>query len=219
MTITASAEDYLEAIYNLAQVKSPVSTSALADRVRVTPASASQMMRGLSEQGLAEYSPYRGVTLTQAGRRQALGLLRRHRLWERFLFDHLEMGWAELCDEACRLEHATSEAVENRLAEMLGEPEFCPHGHPVPTAQGVVTTEEPRLSVDGLKPGDKGVICRVPEGERDLLQYLSELRLVPESVVEMEKKSPLGGPLMVKVEGVSHALSREVAAQIMVRFI
>jgi DtxR family Mn-dependent transcriptional regulator len=216
MTITANAEDYLEAIHRLERAKSPVSTSALAERLGVSPASATQMMRNLSEQGLADYSPYQGIALTQAGRERALGLLRRHRLWERFLFDRLEIGWAEVHDEACRLEHATSEAVEERLAEMLGEPEFCPHGHPVPTAGGI-TEEEPLLSLASLNPRQKGAIVQVPEGERELLQYLSELKLVPESVVEMERKSSLGGPLMVKVEGVSQALDREVADQIMVR--
>lgn len=212
---TTGFQEYLEAIYHLQKEESPVSTSALAERLGVSPASASEMMHRLSAQGLTEGRHYEGVSLTETGRRLALATVRRHRLWERFLYDVLGMDWAELDDDACRLEHLTSKVVEERLARLLGEPESCPHGHPLPSAEGEL---QPELGVplEELGPGQSGVIRLVPEGAKEMLQYLAELGLLPGRLVEVEEQAPFGGPLMVKAGGISRALARDLASKIMV---
>ena len=129
-------EEYLETICKLEQAASPVATSALARQLGISPASVSEMAMKLAEQGLVTREPYKGVALTAKGKHQALILIRRHRLWERFLTDVRGLPWDQVHEEACRLEHVTSRQVEERLAQLLGEPETCPHGYPILTAEG-----------------------------------------------------------------------------------
>jgi len=211
-----TVEEYLEAIYKLEQEVSPVTTSALAARLDLSPASVSEMTRKLAQQELALYEPYRGVSLTEDGRRTALRLIRRHRLWERFLTDLLGLNWDVVHEEACRLEHAASDLVTERLAEVLERSETCPHGHPIPTAQGEVAVEATK-PLTGLEPGEKGLVQNIVEERRDLLRYLKDLGLVPEATVYLEAKAPFEGPLTVRVEGKQHILGQRAASLVMVK--
>ena len=214
--ISDSIQEYLEIIYKLEQEVSPVTTSALAERLGVSAASVSEMTTKLAEQGLVTREPYKGVVLTADGRSQALVLIRRHRLWERFLTDVLDLSWDQVHEEACRLEHATSPLVEQRLAQFLGEPETCPHGHPMPTATGRMAVEA-GCSLAELTAGQRAKILRVPERDSALLQYLAALGLEPEATIRVEEVSPFQGPLTVLVGKARHILGRELASKIVVQ--
>jgi len=214
--VSDSIQEYLEIIYKLEQETSPVTTSALAKRLGVSAASVSEMMAKLAEQGLVTREPYKGVVLTADGRSQALALIRRHRLWERFLTDILNLSWDQVHEEACRLEHATSPLVEERLAQFLGEPETCPHGHPMPTAAGELDIEA-GCPLAELIVGQRATILRVPEGDPTLLQYLDDLGLKPGITLQVEAVAPFQGPLTVQVGEARHVLGRELASKIIVQ--
>jgi len=214
--VTESVEEYLEAIYKLKEEGQPVALSTLAECLAISSVSANEMVRKLVEQKLVLYEPYKGVSLTPMGQAQALAVIRRHRLWERFLADVLGLSWDLVHEEACRLEHATSPLVEERLAQFLGEPETCPHGHPMPTVEGEMVVEAGSPMAE-LTAGQRARVLRVPEGDDDLLRYLATLGLEPQATVQVEAVAPFQGPLTVQVGGVRHVLGRELASQIVVR--
>ncbi|MBC8248462.1 MAG: metal-dependent transcriptional regulator [Anaerolineales bacterium] len=214
--VTESAEEYLETIYKLGEEGQPVALSALAECLDISSVSANEMVRKLVEQKLVLYEPYKGVSLTPAGQAQALAVIRRHRLWERFLTDVLGLSWDQVHEEACRLEHVTSPLVEERLAQLLGEPETCPHGHPMPTTEGKMTLEA-GCPLAELTTGQKAKVLRVPEEDVALLQYLAALGLEPHAPVQVEAVAPFQGPLTVQVGEARHVLGRELASQIVVR--
>lgn len=215
-----SAEEYLEAIYRLeGQAEGGVvPLSTLAEHLAISAVSVNQMVRRLEESGLLTYTPYRGVALSEDGRARAAGLVRRHRLWERFLADILGLPWEQVHEEACRLEHATSPLVEAHLARFLEEPKTCPHGYPVPDEGGVVPPQA-RLSLMDVEPGKSGRILSVPERDPALLRYLAQMGLEPGAVVQVEARAPFGGILTVAVAGARHALGKDVAEQIRVQLL
>lgn len=214
--VTESAEEYLEAIYKLGEEGQPVALSTLAECLEISSVSANEMVRKLVERKLVLYEPYKGVSLTPAGQAKALAVIRRHRLWECLLTDVLGLSWDQVHEEACRLEHATSPLVEERLAQLLGEPKTCPHGHPMPTAEGEMAVEA-GCPLAELTAGQRARVLRVPEGDDALLRYLATLGLKPQVTVQVEVAAPFQGPLTVQVGEARHVLGRELASQIVVR--
>jgi len=174
-------------------------------------------VESLERQNLVLHEPYRGVRLTTKGRKLALDVIRRHRLSERFLTDILKMEWSKSHDLACKLEHAiaTKEVLEP-LDEVLGYPKTCPHGNPIPLGSGRIMEEKSELLVD-LKQGERGVITKITDERRDILQYLATLGLVPGAPLSIEEKAPFNGPIMIKVMNASYALGRDVASVIWVK--
>jgi DtxR family Mn-dependent transcriptional regulator len=211
---TDSMEEYLETICKLGGEQSPVALSALAHQMGISSVSANEMIKKLVVRGLVTYEPYKGVRLTAEGQTQALGVIRRHRLWERFLADVLGLPWDRVHEEACQLEHATSSLVEEKLAQFLDEPETCPHGYPV---AGTDCCSEEGLPLSELEPGQCAVVLRVAEYNADLLRYLAELELRPQAVIEIEEVAPFDGPLTVRIGGCRQVVGRQVASQITVR--
>ena len=138
-SLTHSAEDYLKAIYHLTSGGSPASTNQLAEALDLAPASVSGMLKRLAEQGLVDHEPYKGVTLAPEGKRIALRMLRRHRLIEAYLVAHLGYSWDTVHEEAERLEHAVSDTLIERMAQVLGDPQEDPHGDPIPGPDGSLT--------------------------------------------------------------------------------
>lgn len=214
--VSESAEEYIEAICRLEEETTPVATSRLAERLGISPASVSEMLRKLAQRGLVIYQPYKGATLTQEGRRKALSLIRRHRLWERFLTDILGVDWHLVHEEACRLEHAASDEVVERLAKVLERSETCPHGRPIPTQAGETASEvvEPLTE---LEAGNEALVRYVADEGEEFLRYLGELGLVPESTVLVEERAPFEGLLTVRVEGQQHILGQRAASLVMVK--
>jgi DtxR family Mn-dependent transcriptional regulator len=213
--VSASVEHYLKAIYELAGKDQAVSLTDLAEELAISPVSANEMVKKLTKRGLVSYERYKGVTLTPEGWVQALAVTRRHRLWERFLTDVLELSWDHVHEEACRLEHATSPLVEKKLAQFLGWPETCPHGHPVPSPEGKIAPEE-GVPLSEIEPGSQGVVLSVAE-DPELLQYLDSIGLVTQTLFEVEAVAPLEGPLTIRVGDTRHVIGRQVASQIMVQ--
>jgi DtxR family transcriptional regulator, Mn-dependent transcriptional regulator len=211
---TEAIEDYLKAIYALQQDGgTPVSTSAVAERMGVSAPAASSMMKKLASRGLARHELYRGVSLTRGGERVAVEVLRHHRLLEQYLAQRLGVGIDDVHHEAERLEHALSEELEALIDRELGYPTHDPHGHPIPDAELNVTEAPVRTLVD-LEPGETSTVQRVPDHDRQLLGYLSSLGLMPGASVELVSAAPFGGPLIVIVGGAEAAISADLAATI-----
>lgn len=216
-TRTQNAEEYLEAIFKLQRGEEPVTVKRLATELGVAPPSVSEMVGRLRAAGLVrEPVEDRGISLTEAGTAEGATLVRRHRLSERFLVDFLDMPWDAVHDEACKLEHVLSPEVEARLAEHLGNPLTCPHGHAIPAEDGSLAEEDLR-PLSGLEPGEHAVIGCIAEERSDLLRYLASLGLLPDTVITVESVAPFNGPLLVRVGGSQYALGREVTDKIMVR--
>ncbi|HEY4621265.1 MAG TPA: metal-dependent transcriptional regulator [Gaiellaceae bacterium] len=211
--LTVAVQDYLKAIYALEAAGRRVTTSALAARMGVAAPSATAMTKRLAELGLVERAPYRGVALTEAGRLGALEVLRHHRLLERYLADRLGVSLDEVHAEADRLEHALSEELEAKIDAELGYPTHDPHGDPIPDRELRLEAGRDRTLVD-LAPGERASVSRVPDGDPELLRYLTELGLVPGSDVELVTLAPFEGPITVRTQNGEHAISRQLADRI-----
>ena len=209
-----AAQDYLKAIWKLEQ-GGRATTSAIADELGVSPASATGMLKRLASLGLVEHERYHGASLTLAGERVALEVVRHHRLLELYLMEALGLGWDEVHAEADRLEHHLSEEVEARIDAALGFPKRDPHGDPIPSAELELVTD-PARTLGDLRRGDEAVILCVPDSDPALLRYLAELGLFPERHVVIVERAPFGGPLTVEVEGAQHAIAIELADRIAV---
>jgi DtxR family Mn-dependent transcriptional regulator len=190
-------ENYAKAIYHLQQRgEGPVNTGAIAERVGVTPASSSAMVRRMAEEGLVEHAPYHGVRLTSKGEAVALEVLRHHRLIEAFLA-RLGMPWDRVHDEAERLEHVISEELEELIARFLGDPTRDPHGDPIPTADLEIDEPDTRRLSD-MEPGERGTVVRISDSDPAMLRYLAELGVSPGDPVRVVERQPFGGPITVR---------------------
>jgi DtxR family Mn-dependent transcriptional regulator len=210
-----AVQDYLREIYKLQSEGAPVKTSTLARRMSVAPPSATAMVKRLAALGLADHQLYRGVRLTRAGERIALEVIRHHRLLELYLAKTFELGLDAVHAEADRLEHALSEALEARIDEALSSPTQDPHGDPIPDARLRIVPVEAR-PLTALEPGEQATVEQVPDGDGDVLRYLSTLALVPGQNVVLVQAAPFGGPLTIRTGGGEAAISRELGAKIRV---
>lgn len=215
-----SVENYLADIYRLQteqeEPRQPgaVSTGAVADRRRVSPASASAMFRRLSREGLLVYREYEGVSLTDEGERLALTVVRRHRIVERFLTDVLGMPWESVDGLADQMEHAFPDEVIAALERFLGNPLTCPHGYPIPDRTGHLERIQLRR-VSELGAGESGLVARVDERVPGLLQYLDEIGMTPGTLVTVEEHNSIDETVSVSVRGqhrvigprITHAVS------------
>ena len=200
-------EDYVKAIYALGEDGTgSVGTTALAERLALTPGSVSAMVRKLDELGLAAHAPYRGVRLTDEGRRLALEVIRHHRLLELFLAEVLEVPWDRVHAEAEVLEHVLSSELEQTIAAKLGEPTRDPHGDPIPSADFRVDEPDTR-SLDDLDVGASGRFVRISDSDPEMLRYLAARGIRPGERFEVLEREPFGGPLSVRFEhGATHSL-------------
>jgi DtxR family Mn-dependent transcriptional regulator len=215
-SLSPSVGDYLKAIWELTETDA-ASTKQIADRLSVAPASVSNMLGRLRERGLVEYEPYHGALLTARGRTEALRLVRRHRLIETFLLEHLGYSWQEVHEEAERLEHAVSDGFTGRLAEFLGYPDHDPHGDPIPATDGTMPPEDSR-PLGEVEVGEYIVVSRVDHRDAAVLAYLEERELVPGRRLEVREVRALDGVVVVDDEnGNAHALGEPLARSIFVR--
>ncbi len=215
MSITAefsqAVQDYAKAIWSLGRRgEGPVSTSALADRLDVSAASASAMVKRLEALGLVRREPYRGVELSPAGERVALEVLRHHRLLELYLAEALGMPWDRVHDEAEVLEHAISPELSELIAEKLGNPTVDPHGDPIPGLDGEID-EGPTRALRELEPGQRGVFARVSDSDPDMLRWLSEHGIDRGAELEVIERERFGSGLTVRAGGREHALGERLA--------
>ncbi len=195
---TPSVEDYIKAIYK-AQMSSPnVTTQEIASRVGVSAPAVSKMLHRLTTLNLARHTPYLGVHLTPAGEKIALEIVRHHRLLERYLVEALGYSWDEVHDEAERLEHHISEEFEDRIDALLGHPETCPHGDPIPARDGSVKIIPDRALATQGTPAAL-TIRRVSDKDAGLLRHLKSLGLLPGTAIEFLEQEPYGGAFLVRV--------------------
>ncbi len=214
--LTPAMEDYAKTIYKLQEAgEERVSTNGLAVEMGVAPSSVTSMMKSLARIGIVEHTRYHGVRLTIAGERVALEVIRHHRLLERYLQEFLGFGWDEVHDEADRLEHAISERLEERLAELLGNPQTDPHGEPIPTRDGAVVAQS-LVPFEALGLGIRGVISRVVTSDSEKLRYLMVNGLVPGAEFEVLEIAPFGGPIRIRIGDGERSLGPTLASDLLV---
>jgi len=215
-TLSRSVEDYLKVIYALSEKGAAASTSEIASTLEVQPASVSGMIKRLAEFGYVDHAPYRGVRLSERGTREALRIVRRHRILETYLSQRLGYSWDDVHEEAERLEHAASDALIDRMAAALEHPRHDPHGAPIPTRAGVVETiDHPNLAEVAV--GSRVRIRAVQDEDSDRLRYLEARGLLPGVLLSIDARAPFNGPITVRVGGqrgsiqtIGHDLARRI---------
>jgi len=211
--LSSAMEDYLKAIYELGE--EGVTTQALADALKISPASVTGMLKKLAALKLVAYTRYQGAGLTPAGRQVALEVVRHHRLIETYLAQALGYGWHEVHDEAERLEHHISEAFEERIAELLGHPTHDPHGDPIPQRDGSIP-DRPGQPLSEVAVGATVEIIRITKQEREVLRYLAEHNLRPGTVATVLAREPFAGPVLLQCEQRAVSLSSLLAEAVIV---
>jgi len=210
LELSAAIQDYAKAIYALESRGGVASTTALAERLGVRPASVSGMLKKLDALGLILHENYRGARLTESGRKVALEVLRHHRLLELYLAERLGMAWDSVDAEAEVLEHVLSEELEEVIAADLGNPTLDPHGDPIPDRELAIVDVESR-SLDALEPGDVGTFVRVSDSDPEMLRFLTEQGIAPGAEFELIEKQPFDGPLFVRFGDEVHVLGATLA--------
>jgi len=209
-SLTRSVEDYLKAIYQLSPESRPASTSEIAHLLALSPPSVTGMVKRLSEHGLLEHIPYRGVQLTDEGRRAALRMVRRHRLIEAYLVEFLGYSWDTVHPEAERLEHAVSDTLVERMANALGNPDVDPHGDPIPSAEGFVH-ELSCTPLSDIPVGDTVEIHRVHENQPERLRYIASLGIKPGVSITVVDRQPFDDLVTIRVGNQQHVIGHELS--------
>ncbi|MBI3926255.1 MAG: metal-dependent transcriptional regulator [Armatimonadetes bacterium] len=213
--MSESTEMYLLTIYKLNLEHGRAGNSQMAQRLGVSTASITEMVKKLAEKGLVERKG-RGLYLRPKGEKIALKVLRKHRLAERLLTDHLKIPWDQAHEQSCRLEHILADNVVDALDDFLGHPATCPHGHPIPDREGTMAIQEaPPLSE--FRDGSRVEVVRVSEESLEVLRYLDEIGLKPGRQLLIEKVAPFEGPLLIRIDDASLPLSRAIARKVWVK--
>lgn len=220
LMVSNKIEEYIECIYEITRNGKPAKTNHIARCMKVSPASVTEMLRRLSDEGYVEYEKYRGASLTNRGMSIALKIKRKHRLLESFLVRILGMKRDESHVEACRLEHMLSDESERRICQMMNNPQFCPDGKPIPQCEEDCKrcTSEPSIPLTKLDIGDTGIITHLKCDENpSKIRRLISMGFVPGRNIILEEGVPAGGPLIVKLDECRIAIGREYASLVHVK--
>lgn len=210
--VSENIEEYLECIWELTQDGTPARTTDISKKMKVSPASVTEMMQRLDSLGYITYEKYKGVTLTESGNKIGETIKRKHRLLERFLVDVLGIDKEKSHDEACRLEHMLSDESERRISEMMNHPTTCPDGDPIPALdQLCLKKDEGSPVLSELSEGDEGVISHLSCDDPQKIRRIIAMGFVPERCLTVEEKLPMGGPVLVQVGDCRVALAKEYA--------
>jgi len=210
-------EEYLEGIYRLQERDGKAArTGDLVKMLQVAPGTVTNTVERLEREGLVTHVPYKGVKLTEKGRKIAINVIRRHRLSERLLTDILRVKWSEAHQIACKLEHSFTGDLVKKLEKALGHPKTCPHGNPIPTQCGGII-EEKSEPLTSLKPKARAIVVKITREEQGVLEYLANLGLMPEASFEVVNKAPFNGPITLKIGENICAISPDVAANVNVK--
>jgi DtxR family Mn-dependent transcriptional regulator len=211
LVLTGPVEDYLKAIFEIEIAgESAAGTNEIAQALGIAPASVTGMLRRLADQGLISYERYRGVRLSEAGRRAALRTIRRHRVIEAYLTEALGYPWDRVHEEAERLEHAASDELIDRMAAAIGEPTTDPHGAPIPTREGTIDAE-PLIALADVPVGEVVRIRQVGDRDPERLRYLAELGVTPGADVRVLSRAPFGGPITLQIVREGNEATRGLA--------
>ncbi len=216
---TKSEEDQIKAIYYLSERNNgeAISTNALAEHLQIKAASVSDMLKKLSQKGWVDYVKYNGSTLTKGGRKLALSIIRKHRLWETFLVKNLHFNWDEVHDIAEQLEHIKSEQLIDKLAAFLGNPEYDPHGDPIPTKEGIINDQRKSILLAELKQNEEGIIVGVNDSSSALLQYLSNEKLVLGTHLKIIEIFDFDNSFKIESNGRTLNLSEQITQNIFIQ--
>lgn len=212
--LSESTEMYLKVMAEFGD--QAVAIARLAERLSVTPVSASEMIKKLGDQGLVSHTPYRGVNLTEKGREAAGDVLRRQRLWEVFLYEHLKIEWAKVYELSCALEHATAPEVTEALDNFLGNPKTCPRGNPIPDEKGAFTPLN-AVPLGQVAVGETVKIVAVTATALDVLKHLEERKLLPGTQITVLEAAPMQGPLLLQVDRREISLGLLLAEYVLVK--
>jgi DtxR family Mn-dependent transcriptional regulator len=213
--LSQAMENYLKTIFEVLEKNERATTSAIAGRLEVAPASVTAMIKKLAQLNLVTHKRYQGVMLTRVGEQAALEILRHHRLLELYLAEALGVPWDQVHEEAEKLEHVLSEDLEDRIAHALGDPKVDPHGAPIPARDGSMLRVDAR-ELSAVNAGETVTVVEVDDRDPELLKFLGELRLYPGAKIEVSGIEPYDGPFMLKVNGRDIVLGRHAATRIRV---
>ena len=217
MTTTRAEENYLKAIFKIAERDSKAaSTNAIAREMNTSAASVTDMIKRLSEKGFVDYEKYHGATLSNEGRVLATALVRRHRLWESFLVDKLNFKWNEVHDIAEELEHVPSDELISRLDAFLGFPRFDPHGDPIPSEEGKFTLRSQTILAD-IPEGSNVEVVGVREDDDSFLKHLDEIGITLNKQFQVSEKYAYDGSMSLQIDGTRKTISEKVARNVYVK--
>lgn len=212
--MTLSEEDYIKAIYHLGKVRNTsVSTNAIAAQMETKPSSVTDMIKKLSEKKLVNYRKYQGVTLTEKGKKAALSIIRKHRLWEVFLVEKLNFSWDEVHEMAEQLEHIESEKLVDRLDKHLGYPKYDPHGDPIPSKDGEFKKSDKRLLTE-VPINSKGFCVGVKDSSVAFLKFLDKNKIALGDKITVLDKEEFDGSLLVKIGNDKMHISNQIASNL-----
>jgi DtxR family transcriptional regulator, Mn-dependent transcriptional regulator len=217
VNISNSEENYLKTIFHLQFDAEKVNTNAVAERLNTRPASVTDMMKKLSAKKLLDYQPYKGFSLSVEGKKIALGIVRRHRLWEYFLVEKLQLGWDEVHDIAEELEHVSSKRLVDKLDEYLGYPKFDPHGDPIPDSKGKLKRSNEILLLQ-LPLNKRAEVCRVGNQSIEMLELLQHKNIRIGTKLEVKNNFSFDGSIEVKIKNATVTISEQLAKNIFVAY-
>lgn len=197
--LSHAEENYLKAIYHLSQAdKSDVSTNAIAEVLQTKPASVSDMIKKLSDKGFINYQKYKGVNVSQKGRKEALQIIRKHRLWEVFLVDKLQFKWDEVHDIAEQLEHIKSPILTEKLDKFLGYPRIDPHGDPIPDERGEIVLGK-KAPLSDIDEGQKVLVTGVDDSDSEFLTHLDKINIALGTKIIVKEKNTFDGSMQIQL--------------------
>ena len=214
--INISKEDYLSEIYKNEDANGQIKANLIAEKLQISNAAVTDMLKKLKREGNIKYEPYRGIELTSRGREFAQNMVRRHRIWEVFLHQIVGLPWDKVHDEAHHLEHSGSDELINKMEEMLNFPAFDPHGDPIPSKSGMIPKQKKNVALTVLKQNQKGIVIRVNDFDSKFLSYLSKIGVELNKEIEVCEVLNFDKSLLVKINGKEINLSNKISANIFV---
>ena len=208
-------ENYLKNIYKIQTSEGKVSTTSLSEKLQISPASVSEMVKKLADEGSLTHTPYKGVELTESGKRTALKIVRKHRLWEMFLVEVLHFGWDEIDEEAEKFEHIMSDKMEEKIDVVLGSPSVDPHGDPIPSKSGTIKAIR-SFPLSSIGEGTNVRVVRVNDANPELLQYASSIGLTLNKKISLKQRIKFDKSLVVKIGTKDITISATLAENIYV---
>ncbi len=214
-----SKEDYLSVIYKNQDSNKLVKANLIAEKLEVSGAAVSDMLKKLAKDGFVYYEKYKEISLTDSGENYARNIVRRHRIWELFLNQIVGLPWEKVHDEAHRLEHSSSDELIDRLEEMLEFPRFDPHGDPIPSKNGKLPKVRKNVPLSILNKGDKGKVIRVNDFDEKFLSYIAEIGIRLNEIISIDEKRAFDKSLKINIKTNSFNISERLAQNVFVEVI
>lgn len=212
-----STEDYLSAIYKFRDSDGEIKAVEIAERLSISNAAVTDMLKKLSRDGYVNYKKYKGITLTRDGESYAKNMVRRHRIWEVFLHQVVDLPWDKVHEEAEKLEHSSSDELVNRLEEMLNFPEYDPHGDPIPGKDGKTPKAKKAVPLSSLQPNEEAEVIRVNDFDSELLTYITRLGIELDKKITVIERLEFDNSMLIKINRKEINISKKIAANIFVK--